>query len=467
VQASLCIGTLPLCDVTPSHIRGILDEVVAKGLKRGTVEQVRGVLHRLFDDAWRAELIEANPVARVRVPPMREVRKDRCILTDGEFSRFVASGAVDLELRMLALVARCEGGMRTGDLNAWDWSMIDRVDFAECFVPRGKTRTPQALAIPEALAPFLRAWWERADEPESGPVFPARRGKHAGEFKSKKGTYAARLRRDLFRAGAYRLPPVEVPARKPGQRTDLGKSVTGTKLAPNPRDPLYFETATTLPVDFHSFRRAFASALAEAGVNVQQAMHLAADSDPKVHARYVMGTAAMRAVPDAALPRLPAVALAHARMANATASGSRSSGLGNVTLRDVSSEAPKETPTISEREKGSETGINKRGQSRALARDSAGFANPDPDRVQRQTAPNNMALGNWWETDDAPGWGVRVGTPEPCRIDVEFAGGAGCTPCCAPARARGSNDRLRSKRSAPTMNVAKDVLGSTYASGRS
>jgi hypothetical protein len=87
-------------------------------------------------------------------------------------------------------------------------------------------------------------------------------------------------------------------------RTDLGKRPEGTKLARDPRDPRYFETATTRPVDFHSFR-AFNTALAEAGVNVQHAMHLASHSDAKVHARYVMSTKAMRTVPAAALPRLP------------------------------------------------------------------------------------------------------------------------------------------------------------------
>jgi hypothetical protein len=101
--------------------------------------------------------------------------------------------------------------------------------------------------------------------------------------------------------------PQDTP-RQPGTRTDLGKRPKGTKLAPSPRDPLYFETATTLPVDFHSFRRAFSTALAEAGVNVQHAMHLAAHSDPRVHARYVMRTAAMRSVPAAALPALSALA---------------------------------------------------------------------------------------------------------------------------------------------------------------
>jgi integrase len=348
------IGNLPLCDVTPALVRGILDDVAAKGLKRGTVEQVRGVLHRLFDDAWRAEVIESNPVARVKMPAMREVRKERVILTDEEFSRFVASSAVGLELRMLSLVARCEGGMRTGDLHKWDWSMIDRVDFAECFIPRAKTRSPQALAIPSVLAPFLRAWWERAGKPASGAVFPARRGKRAGQAKRPSNSYADRLRRDLFRAGVYRLPPIEVTATKPGQRTDLGKRVEGTKLAPSPADPLYYETATTLPVDFHSFRRAFNTALAEAGVNVQHAMHLASHADAKVHSRYVMSTKAMRTIPDAALPRLPVAGHADApkgpRIVTGRDDWTRRAALASAQLRGIlvgTTGIEPATPTVS------------------------------------------------------------------------------------------------------------------------
>jgi integrase len=321
------IGRLPLCDVRAPHVRSILEDVATKSYKKGraqivekryrtgTILRVRGILHGLFRAAQEEGLIEQNPVTPVRTPRSREVHRERAILTDAEFAQFVACPAADLELRMLSLVARCEGGMRAGDLNRWDWTQIDCVDFAECTVPRAKTGKPQALAIPDVLAPFLRAWWERAGKPDSGPVFPTRRDgrtRKAGGFRASSGGLAARLRRDLFRAGVVRLPPVEVPATKPGARTDLGKQVDGTKLAPNPRDPLYFETAGTLPVDFHSFRRAFNTALAEAGVNVQHAMHLAAHSDPKVHARYVMSTAAMRAVPAAALPRLSVEALTEA-----------------------------------------------------------------------------------------------------------------------------------------------------------
>jgi integrase len=307
-RAQETIGTLYLCDVRPQHVRGILEAAIEAGLKRGSVIAVRNVLHRIFGEAWRAELIESSPVARVPVPRMREVVKQRMILTDGDFAQFMTSDKADVEIKMLGLAARTLGGMRASDLVRWDWSMIDRVHFAECFVPRSKTGKPDRLEVPDMVRPFLRARWEQHGCPEAGPVFPIERGKHAGEARTVEtfGTFAARLRRNLFAAGVVRMPPVEVPFVKPGTRTDLGKkSPQATRLAPNPRDPLYNETATTLPVDFHSFRRAYNTALAEAGVNVQQAMHLAGHSDPKVHMRYVQQTATMRRIPEAAVPRLP------------------------------------------------------------------------------------------------------------------------------------------------------------------
>ncbi len=317
------IGHLALGDVRPSHIAAVLTEVASKPKARPnrqgahsdggtysqqTVKHVRAAMYRLFDAARNEGLIEANPVHGVKLARVAEVKKRRIILTEDEFSRFVAFPTADLELRMLSLVARCEGGMRTGDLIQWDWADVDCVHFASCTIPRAKTVTPQHLTIPRILAPHLRAWWERAGEPRSGPVFPARSGKRAGDFRSRRGqSFAERLRRELFRAGVHRMPPVEVPATRPGTRTDLGKRAGGTKLAPNPRDPLYYETERTLPVDFHSFRRAFNTALAEAGVNVQHAMHLAGHGDARTHMRYVMQTSALGTIPDAALPKLPAI----------------------------------------------------------------------------------------------------------------------------------------------------------------
>ncbi|HEV3189329.1 MAG TPA: hypothetical protein VGY54_02470, partial [Polyangiaceae bacterium] len=118
------IGHLPPCDVRPSHVRAILEGVatktyvlgktqtIEKRYRRETVTKVRGAMHRLFRAAQEDDLIEHNPVAPVRTPKMREVKKERAILIDDEFSRFIACPEIDLELRMLSLVARCEGGMR-------------------------------------------------------------------------------------------------------------------------------------------------------------------------------------------------------------------------------------------------------------------------------------------------------------------------------------------------------------------
>ena len=206
---------------------------------------------------------------------------------------------------MLALVARCEGGMRTSDLHAWDWTHLDLDGFAFCTVPRSKTAAPDVLEIPDVLRPFLRSWWERAGSPIAGPVFPVRKGKRAGERRAAHASHAKALRRDLARACVFRLPPVVTRRPRPGQRTDLGKRSAETMPAPNPRDPLYFETPISLPVDFHSFRRAYNTALAAAGVNVQKAMKLAGHSNAATHMRYVMNAPEMRAIPAAALPQLP------------------------------------------------------------------------------------------------------------------------------------------------------------------
>src|SRR5690606_14918725 len=57
-------------------------------------------------------------------------------------------------------------------------------------------------------------------------------------------------------------------------------------------------------VDFHSWRRAFVQALAEAEVNAQQAAALAGHSSLAAHARYLHATAKARELPEAALPAL-------------------------------------------------------------------------------------------------------------------------------------------------------------------
>jgi hypothetical protein len=68
-------------------------------------------------------------------------------------------------------------------------------------------------------------------------------------------------------------------------------------------------TEQVRPVDFHSWRRMFNQALANAGVNLQQAQALAGHSSLEAHQRYLTNTSIMRRMPIAALPALAVQAL--------------------------------------------------------------------------------------------------------------------------------------------------------------
>lgn len=272
------LGSKRLSEVKPADVKQVISAALAAGRSHETVRKIRAAVFRVFRSAVVTdELVQDNPVAKTELPKRRgvvAVKKKRTILTDEEIAQYLACSKVDEELQLMSLVARVEGGMRTGDLNRWEWTHIETSDFAHCIVPRSKTEEPQVLEIPEVLRDRLRARWERAGRPSSGPVFPARRGPNQGGFRAKRGiSFAGRLRRDLEKAGLTRRE-------------------------------IFHETATTLPVDFHSFRRAFNTALAAAGVNVQTAMRLAGHADERTHMRYVMDVPEMRRIPEAAIPRL-------------------------------------------------------------------------------------------------------------------------------------------------------------------
>jgi len=288
---SPAFGRLQLGAVKAAPIRAVLNDVAAgkilpkaradrkrapKPYGRQSISHIRATAFRLFDAAWRDELIPENPVARVRVPDMNETSKARAVLTDSEIAALVSHPDADAEMKVLVLLSRTIGGLRAGDLNGMDWTAFSP-GFATCSFVRRKTRRknplPQTLEVPQAVRPFVHVWWERQGCPVAGPVFPVRKGKRAGGFKKHSSmSYADRLRRELLRAWVT-------------------------------RHELHHETATTLPVDFHSTRRAYATALARVGVNDQTAMVLTGHSDPKVHQRYVE-QASIRALPAAAVPSL-------------------------------------------------------------------------------------------------------------------------------------------------------------------
>jgi integrase len=298
--------------ITTGLVNATLDAVKATGKSRQTVQHVKQDLANVFAMLKREGSIPSNPCAEAELPKFKKTtRKVRAVLTDDELVRYLGWVHPEehwqeaaLERQVMACVARMFGGLRTGDLHALDWSTLDTTDgrFALGWAPRKKTRTPQALEIPEMLRPILRDWWERHGKPAAGPVFPSRRGETAGAPKGK-GSHAHNFRRDLRRAFGIDERHAEVVRRSNGRRLTRYVWKPSRDLTARERE-LFEETAYTLPVDFHSWRRAYSQALADADVNVQQATALAGHASLAAHQRYLANATKVRAIPTAALPRI-------------------------------------------------------------------------------------------------------------------------------------------------------------------
>ena len=293
------IGDMRVTHVRCRDIDAILLAAKAS-LSRETLRKLRGVLDRMFESLCKAEVIKENPVNRSEIPDGARIDdRPRTILTDAEIMAFLegrASGPNGKkprkdaerrlhELKVMAVCSRVLGGLRTAEVNRWSWDMVVDPDcavqaYATVKVRRAKAKRGhdgkvQTFGVPGPMRPILRAWHELHGCPMEGPVFPVTKGDRKGEQRSERGTsYANRLRRELLRMGIK-------------------------------RQAIHKDTPTSKRVDFHSFRRAFASSLAEAGVNEQRAMILTAHADSKTHALYVQASTAMQVIPEGAVQMLP------------------------------------------------------------------------------------------------------------------------------------------------------------------
>lgn len=307
-------GALPVTEVRPSHVREAVMQAFEAGKAKGTTQKLLVDCSTILGELWRDEVIGENPAARVRVPKGAPVNdRERVVLSDAEFEAFMSCPDVGAELHTMALASRTFGGMRTSDLHAWDWAHVDTQAWADAYIPRPKTKSKDRLALPAVLVPVLQAWWHAQGKPAAGPVFPVRKGKRAGERKRGKISYAKRLRAALWEAGIVRPLPGFHEAEGEEQRRALCLIQSGSDQY--------------LPLDFHSFRRAYATGLARAGVNVQQAMRLAGHRNPTTHQRYVLHSEALSA-PSAALPVLPSPAAILAKVA--AGSGTQTAGFSGV-----------------------------------------------------------------------------------------------------------------------------------------
>jgi integrase len=298
------IGHLPLAEVTPEHIAGVYDTVRAAGRSQSSLRHVRAILRSRFEVAMSCGLA-SNPLDRVRVPKVKIDRRERAVLTDDELVRYLGwqhpqehHRLAVLERQTMSALARMFGGLRTGDLHSMTWEHFDAKDsgFTWGMALRRKTARPQRIEVPAMLRPILVDWWQRQGKPTRGLLFPALRGKRAGEGTKTGVSHAEGLRRDLARCFG-----VEAFDRK----TAKWERVKDRKLTNRERE-LLEETEFTRPVEFHSWRRRFVQALADMGMSAQQAQKLAGHADLSAHERYLRTTSKTLVIPVGALPAIEA-----------------------------------------------------------------------------------------------------------------------------------------------------------------
>ncbi len=236
-------------------------------------------------------------------------------MTDEELVQYLAWQHPDelhrlatLERQVMSCLARMFGGLRSSDLHAVKWEGFELPGFERGIAPRQKGEQlakggkPQKLTVPEMLRPILADWWQRQGRPASGLLFPKIRGDEAGKGKRKHSSHAKAFRSDLRRMfGIEALVWKENP-RSNGRehRRQVWEDVRELTAR---EQVLLEETEFSKPVDFHSWRRAFSQALADANVNSQQARSLAGHSSD-AHDRYLRNTQKLLTIPSEALPQI-------------------------------------------------------------------------------------------------------------------------------------------------------------------
>jgi len=311
------IGHLPLNEIRKEHVAAIYENARSAGKSQSHIRHLRHILRSRFAVALEEEVIASNPAENVRIPKVKVDERERAVLNDTELAVYLGWQHPNerfqlavLERQTMSTLARMFGGLRTGDLHVMKWSGFDlptkpdELGFAWGIAPRAKTARPQRIAVPESLRPIIHDWWQRQGRPTMGLVFPALRGKNAGEGAKQGVSHAAAMRRDL--QAAFK----DYRAKHSRLGTEILDATVPAKDSVRWRE-LFEETAETRPVDFHSWRRRFVQVLADIGMSAQQAQKLAGHADLSAHERYLRTSTRTLEIPTAALPDLSSEVLPH------------------------------------------------------------------------------------------------------------------------------------------------------------
>ena len=112
------LGDKKLKDIRPEHIQRLYNSL--KGTE--TVVIVATTLSGMFEQAFKNQIINKNPIPLTTVPKARNIKKERRVLTLREQEALLSYS--DGTLKDLIEVS-LSTGMRTGEVRALEWSDID------------------------------------------------------------------------------------------------------------------------------------------------------------------------------------------------------------------------------------------------------------------------------------------------------------------------------------------------------
>lgn len=121
---------LDVHEVRPGHVRSFLSWARTHPLRKGrrtvsnrTIERHRAVLHAVFSFAEELELVEGNPVRKVKKPKVD--RRDPVILTDEQYEALLLE-TEHSPMLTLYVVVLAEGGLRSTSEALWlRWEDVD------------------------------------------------------------------------------------------------------------------------------------------------------------------------------------------------------------------------------------------------------------------------------------------------------------------------------------------------------
>jgi hypothetical protein len=251
-------GDRALSTITADAVTELLEAKRDEGYAFEQVKKIRAGMKYVFEHHKLSVMAHAPmPPFQAALKKQRAVASDEVLLTYLSWEHPIERFRVGVRMRQaMSAVSRCIGGQRTNDLHVATWEdnlmVPERGEhsFEEVWVPRTKGQAPQLLETPEGVRPMLRRWWEQSERPRKGPVFPLLRGERAGQARDQvTDSHAHALRQDLRRALG-----LDVWDPRGGKRRS-GAWAAGREPTPKER-ALFVEGRYTLPLDFHSWRRA-------------------------------------------------------------------------------------------------------------------------------------------------------------------------------------------------------------------